>query len=440
MHPSRRNLLLASAATAAMARPALSRAAALPPKYFVLVFANGGWDVTYNLDPKQGVTDTIEGPWLDPGSTATQQAAEEVVQYGNIPIQTNELLRPNASRFFETWYPQCHVINGIWTGSIAHAPCRIRLFTGSTNQLNADSATIFGYEAAAVEPLGTVDMSGLSFPGPLAATTGRIGFQSQIKALIPDPNDPLGSQWADPTNAVGSYPWYRASAGEQAGIDAFLQQRAAALGDLRADGGTNDARVAGMLESWDRAARFRAKATDIFDSLTLGVTPKFDLQCQMAVKMFTQGLCRSVVLGSGSDWDTHIANAAQHAFNDNIFNGLGILAQGLTDAGILEETLVVVMSEMTRTPQFNLSGGKDHHSHTSAMMFGGPVRGNAVSGATDDVLLESELMNLATGAVDLEAGELCKYDNFAAGILTMLGVDSEVWHPGVTPFTGAAKV
>ncbi|MBA2320225.1 MAG: DUF1501 domain-containing protein [Deltaproteobacteria bacterium] len=422
MHLSRRNLLLASSAAAVFGRSAISRAASAPPKNFILVFANGGWDVTYCMDPKVSIEGVMEGPDLDPGSNATD--SETITSFGDIPIRSNPVLRGNADDFFTTWGSRTHVVNGIWTGSIAHAPCRIRLFTGSSNQLSPDSATIFGYETASAEPLGTVDMSGLSFPGPLAASTGRIGFQSQIKALV-DPAD----QWDTPL--------FRPAGHEQAGIDTYLAARAAALGDLRADGGVNDARIAGLLESRDRAARFKSEGgIEAMAGLELGRTPSFVEQAEMAADMLSRGLCRALVLGTGSDWDTHIINFSQNAFYENLFLGLGTLADALDQAQLLDSTLVVVMSEMTRTPIFNDSGGKDHWAHTSALMFGGPVRGNATSGETTDDFLESIPMNLATGVPD-PAGELCKYDNLTAGILEMLGVDAEEWLPGVTPFLGA---
>lgn len=429
MHVNRRNFLLASSAAAIFGRSSPSRAAAAPPKNFIVVFANGGWDVTYCLDPKQGALmengdpTLIEGPADDDSFPAPDEA---VVKFGNLSVQSNPVLRGNADYFFSRYGSQSHIVNGIWTGSIAHAPCRIRLFTGSSNQLNPDAATIFGYEAADVEPLGTVDLSGLSFPGPLAASTGRIGFQSQIKAIV-DPH----SEW-DPA-------LFRPSETGQGNIEQYLQARAAAFGSLRADGGVNDARVAGLLESRDRAARFKGEGgADALDGLILGQTPSFAEQAVMAADMLERGLCRALVLGTGSDWDTHIQNSSQHGFYENLFDGLTVLATELENRLLLQDTLVVVMSEMTRTPQFNGSWGKDHHAHTSALMFGGTVRGDATSGATDNSNLESVNMNLATGAVD-PAGELCKYDNFTAGILQMLGVESEEWLPGVAPFLGAQR-
>ena len=101
---------------------------------------------------------------------------------------------------------------------------------------------------------------------------------------------------------------------------------------------------------------------------------------------------------------------------------------------MLDNTVVAVLSEMTRTPLRNASGGKDHWGHTSALLLGA-VRGNAVSGGTDG-LLESMPMDLATGQLDPK-GALCKYDNLCAGLLELVGVDPEEWLPGVVPFRGA---
>jgi hypothetical protein len=71
----------------------------------------------------------------------------------------------------------------------------------------------------------------------------------------------------------------------------------------------------------------------------------------------------------------------------------------------------------------------------------GAVKGNAMSGGTDE-LLESRRVDLETGELQDEAngGELNKYDNLAAGILDLAGVDPAKWLPGVVPFRGAHPV
>ena len=51
---------------------------------------------------------------------------------------------------------------------------------------------------------------------------------------------------------------------------------------------------------------------------------------------------------------------------------------------IREQLVVVVQSEMGRTPNYNAGNGKDHWSIGSALFLGRGIKGNRVVGATDD--------------------------------------------------------
>jgi uncharacterized protein (DUF1501 family) len=56
----------------------------------------------------------------------------------------------------------------------------------------------------------------------------------------------------------------------------------------------------------------------------------------------------------------------------------------LSDRGMLDETLVVAMGEMGRTPKVNKDAGRDHWGAAqSVLLAGGGVRGGQVYGATD---------------------------------------------------------
>jgi uncharacterized protein (DUF1501 family) len=58
--------------------------------------------------------------------------------------------------------------------------------------------------------------------------------------------------------------------------------------------------------------------------------------------------------------------------------------QDLSDRGLLDDTLVVVMSEMGRTPKINGNGGRDHWTYCYSMALAGAgVRGGTVHGASD---------------------------------------------------------
>lgn len=154
----------------------------------------------------------------------------------------------------------------------------------------------------------------------------------------------------------------------------------------------------------------------------------------MAVDLIEAGMCHSVVIDTRQEFDTHATNSLQHGSLDVTFSGLSTLMETLQARNLMDKVVVMVISEMTRTPLLNPAMGKDHWGHTSAMLLGA-VQGDRVSGHTDH-LLESKPMDLETGEA-LAAGDLCKYDNFCAGVLDLVGVDPEPWLPGVIPFHGA---
>jgi hypothetical protein len=85
-------------------------------------------------------------------------------------------------------------------------------------------------------------------------------------------------------------------------------------------------------------------------------------------------------------WDTHTRNFP--ILKNNKLPGLdqtyAALMQDLSDRGMLDETLVVIMSEMGRTPRVNANGGRDHWTYCYSVMFSGAgIRGGTVCGASD---------------------------------------------------------
>jgi uncharacterized protein (DUF1501 family) len=64
--------------------------------------------------------------------------------------------------------------------------------------------------------------------------------------------------------------------------------------------------------------------------------------------------------------------------------GLSALLEDLHDRGLLDETLVVAMGEMGRTPRINKAMGRDHWGAAqSVLLAGGGIRGGQVYGSTD---------------------------------------------------------
>jgi hypothetical protein len=85
-------------------------------------------------------------------------------------------------------------------------------------------------------------------------------------------------------------------------------------------------------------------------------------------------------------WDTHTRNFAILRENklphfDQTYTAL---LDDLDQRGLLDATLVVVMSEMGRTPKINGNAGRDHWTYCYSMFFAGAgIRGGTIYGASD---------------------------------------------------------
>ena len=118
-------------------------------------------------------------------------------------------------------------------------------------------------------------------------------------------------------------------------------------------------------------------------------------------------------------WDTHQKNFP--ILRDNKLPHLDqtytALLEDLDARGLLDETLVVLMSEMGRTPRVNANGGRDHWTYCYAVLFAGAgIRGGTVYGASDAQAAYVKDLPVSTA-------DLC------ASIYHCLGIDPEMTVP-----------
>ncbi len=129
-------------------------------------------------------------------------------------------------------------------------------------------------------------------------------------------------------------------------------------------------------------------------------------------------------------WDTHGAELPgmmrlEQQLCPRLDLGLSMLIDDLSQRGLLESTLVVVVGEFGRTPLLNKFGDRDHWPYCfSSLMAGGGVPGGAVIGASDD-----------KGAYP--AQRPVTPPEFAATIYKLLGIDTS-GDLRVRPFIGSA--
>jgi hypothetical protein len=86
-----------------------------------------------------------------------------------------------------------------------------------------------------------------------------------------------------------------------------------------------------------------------------------------------------------NSWDTHASNFAWlRGALPALDATYSALMEDLERCRLLDETLVVLMSDMGRTPQVNANAGRDHWSYCYSVLFAGAgIRGGTVCGESD---------------------------------------------------------
>src|SRR5205085_9590678 len=105
--------------------------------------------------------------------------------------------------------------------------------------------------------------------------------------------------------------------------------------------------------------------------------------------------------------------------------GIDYLLRRAEELQIREKMVVVVQSEMGRTPDYNKGNGKDHWSVGSIMFLGKGIQGNRVIGATDEkqFLIPLDPKSLQT---DKEKGIRMRPEHVHLALRELAGIEA---HP-----------
>ena len=90
--------------------------------------------------------------------------------------------------------------------------------------------------------------------------------------------------------------------------------------------------------------------------------------------------------GQGDMWDTHSDNfnRLKNRLLPVFDHSLSALLTDLAERGMLDETLVAVLTDFGRTPKINGAAGRDHYPNVySVVLAGGGIRGGQVYGSSD---------------------------------------------------------
>jgi hypothetical protein len=149
-------------------------------------------------------------------------------------------------------------------------------------------------------------------------------------------------------------------------------------------------------------------------------------QAEIALSCFKGGVCVSANLSIGQ-FDSHANNDPdQMRLIPEFLSGIDYLIKRAEELKIRDKLVVVIQSEMGRTPNYNKGQGKDHWSIGSIMFMGQGIRGNRVVGATDEKQFLVPIDN-KTLAIDEEKGIRTRPEHIHRALRELAGIENHAF-------------
>jgi hypothetical protein len=385
-----------------------ARAQAAPStKKFLFLFAAGGWDPLHALVPLFGRDQIQMSPTAEPMTIGRMQLVDGPG-------------RPAVRNFFTRWYERSLLWNGVSTRSVAHDVCTMIASTGSSSLERPDWGTQLAAAARDSYALPHLQLSGVVFPHDQGSVVAKIGAFGQLQTVVDGTLLTYGDIPVTPTTRTS-----------ESVLDRFLARRSAAF---RTKYGALDPRAKRLGFDYDDTVARTASLKALRDEINFGSA--FDLRSQAAtaIDAMSKGICRVASIFAEPDpsspqgWDTHSDNDVQQTANfQHLFTELDIIMDllaattGPTGVPLSEDTIIVLTSEMGRTPAYNPLG-RDHWPSTSVLIVGNGVQGDRVIGGFDDGYIGLGL-DPATGDIDPARPASMTSEDVGATLLALGGVD-----------------
>jgi hypothetical protein len=327
--------------------------------YYVVFNASGGWDTTYLMDPK-GVNG-INRLYKD-GDILTKGAHKYA------PIKQHAKGGMPNEDFYAEFGAELLTFNGLDYSVNNHSPGARYMATGKLDSL---AYPTFAALVAACRgpdcPLAFLTFGNYSATGNLTAMS-RVPYLPSLRKIA----------LADAVEGNERSPYHDKFALDR--IEEALKEH------NEASGASPRLPRAERAENMLYAAQTNSKALERVTQYIPKTVPKERLaqQAEIALASFKAGVCVSANLTIGQ-FDSHANNDPdQMKLIPEFLAGIAYLVRRAGELKIREQLVVIVQSEMGRTPNYNSGNGKDHWSIGSIMFLGKGIKGNRVLGATDE--------------------------------------------------------
>ncbi len=343
-------------------RPIRAQEPETPPyagPYYVVFNASGGWDTTYLMDPK-GINEI-----------------NRLYKEGEIQTCGVHKFAPNKKSavggmcnedFYAEFGGDLLAFNGLDYSVNNHSPGARYMATGKLDSLAYPTfAALVAACRGSTCPLAFLTFGNYSATGSLVAMS-RVPYLPSLQKIAS----------ADAIDGNAQAPYHAPFVLSQ--IELALQEAHQANQNVprlpRAERSEN------MLY----AAQVNSKALERVTKFIPKTTPpdRLSQQAEIALASFKAGVCVSANLDIGQ-FDSHANNDPdQMKLIPEFLAGIAYLLRRAEELNIRDQLVVIIQSEMGRTPTYNAGNGKDHWSIGSALFLGHGIKGNRVIGATDE--------------------------------------------------------
>lgn len=369
------------------------------PRYVVQIFLRGGIDAVYTLDPK---------------------TRAEVASVVDVPYRPDGILEAGPLRFgphfdgLQRFAGQMAVLRGVQVKTANHETGAMQFLRLKT-AVGADLPSFLDIvgqqrtgQALSCVTLGdtsSLEYSREHFGGPTHDSQHTI--LDELEGLQPGDAALLSEVYKQHLAAVEAWP---ASAKRDQTVEHLRQ-------------------VQTLFERLVDIKPFKAE-----DWPEQALDSRVGIDLQRTLWLLEHDLTRGVYQKIFSDWDSHFDNArkqtaATHAFVPAFARFLRELSTRRNEHGtLLDNTLVIVGSELGRFPQLNGNDGKDHFPETTLMFLGKGIRtAGEAGGAFGETgqMMEGLPLSLETGR-PADGGALVNLDDVGTTLLHLCGVNPEL--------------
>ena len=363
-------------------------------EFFIFIHASGGWDVTLWSDPRNEAKGLV-----DPASTSS-------VTITGIKRWVNAALDGSDSTFQLVQPPGSNIVFGPSIGDLGDLFDRVLVINGiAMNTVSHPDGTVFSatgrHLAGGRVPASSIDtMMGNEFGREQLFPVISARFPSSFvgdkldRRAMPLVVDTIGS-----VGKVLSRSTSYTSVADRDAVTAMLSQEASDLAAIAHDPTVWNG-MAIQLESLRQMLGSSLK--DVFDANKLQTAqPGFAYKGQFqggnavnaafAIEAMKRNIVRCVSFQLGG-LDTHNGNYKDHPMiQQELFDIIAALVRQLDATPhpnkmsdkLSDHTHILVVSEFCRTPQINISGGRDHYPNNSAIVISPKFKANTTFGSSD---------------------------------------------------------